>query len=119
MRKCSQCGIDKPLSEYHRRGPGHRRDCKKCRKKSGHNTRYRRIDPYYTVYFLPKINYIGMTNALKERVLEHKKFGRDPEGIEIVGKFDDPAIAHIVETFFHWIGFDGFHYKAKTKKRKR
>ena len=118
MRKCSQCKIDKPLSEYHRRGKGHRRDCKKCRKELGRG-RFRRIDPFYTVYFLPKINYIGMTNALKERILEHRKFGRDPEGIEIGGRFNNPAIAHIVETFFHWIGFDGFHYKAKTKKRKQ
>jgi len=120
MKKCNRCGISKPLTAFHRRGSGYRSDCKKCRGKAGHFKRKRKIDPFYTVYFLPKENYIGMTNAFHNRLGEHRhKYNRDTSGHEVVGRFNDPAIAHIVETFFHWIGFDGFHYKAKTKKSKR
>lgn len=29
---CKKCDIDKPLTDYHRRGPGYQRICKECRK---------------------------------------------------------------------------------------
>jgi hypothetical protein len=32
LRRCSLCGVEKPLSEFHRRGDGHQWWCKVCRK---------------------------------------------------------------------------------------
>jgi len=29
---CKKCKVEKPITEYHRRGPGHQRICKECRK---------------------------------------------------------------------------------------
>jgi DNA-directed RNA polymerase specialized sigma24 family protein len=31
-QKCKKCKVEKSLTEYHRRGPGHQRICKECRK---------------------------------------------------------------------------------------
>ncbi len=38
LRRCSLCGVWRPASEFHRRGQGHQRWCKECRR--GWDARY-------------------------------------------------------------------------------
>jgi hypothetical protein len=113
MKACSNCGINKPLTEYHRNGDNYRAMCKRCRKSRGHNKKVRHHDGHFTVYYLPEHHYIGMTNALKNRLQEHRsKNNRITDGYEIVATFDRAVDAHLMETKLHSMGYDGFHYKG-------
>jgi predicted GIY-YIG superfamily endonuclease len=87
--------------------------CKRCRKSRGHSKKVRHHDGHFTVYYLPEHHYIGMTNALKNRLQEHRsKNGRITDGYEIVATFDRAVDAHLMETKLHAMGYDGFHYNG-------
>lgn len=92
--------------------------CKSCRKDRGHSKRKRYKNGYYTVYYLPEHHYVGMTNALKNRLQEHRsKNGRITEGYEIIGTYERAVDAHLAETILHSIGYYGFYYKGNKKKK--
>lgn len=113
MKACSNCGITKPFTEYHKNGNKYRSMCKRCRKSRGHSKKVRHHDGHFTVYYLPEHHYIGMTNALKNRLQEHRsKNGRITDGYEIVATFDRAVDAHLMETKLHAMGYDGFHYNG-------
>lgn len=116
MKICSHCKQEKTLEEFNRRGSGYRADCKDCRKKKGHNKKKRKRDPHFTVYYLPEHHYVGMTNSLKSRMLDHKKNGKIVYGHEVVSTFSNAIEAHLFETILHRMGYNGFHYKSKTSK---
>ena len=112
MKLCRICKACKPLSSFHKRGDGHRTECKKC--KSVIDSKRRRIpDGFYSVYYLPEHHYIGMTNCIKNRMQEHRRKGKFTNGYEIVGKFNSPIEAHYIETKLHLLGYNGFNYKIK------
>ena len=114
IKTCIWCKKEKPLSEYHRQGDGHRNGCKSCRKARGHYKTKRYKDGHYTVYYLPEHHYVGMTNALRNRLREHRgRNGRITEGYEIIGTYKKAVDAHLVETILHSMGYYGFHYKGK------
>ena len=63
------------------------------------------------VYYLPKERYIGMTYNLKRRMSAHReRHYRDITGYRILFSTKYKKVAHIVETFLHLIGFNGFRY---------
>lgn len=70
----------------------------------------------YVVYYLPEHHYVGMTNNLKKRVIDHKKKGKIVEGIEVVGTYETAVEAHYVETSLHLMGYEGFSYKGGWRK---
>jgi hypothetical protein len=118
MKACSNCGITKPLTDYHRLRDKRRAMCKMCRKSRGHYRKTRYHDGHFTVYYLPEHHYVGMTNALRNRLQEHRsRKGRFTEGYEIIATFERAVDAHLMETKLHAMGYNGFYYKTFDKKK--
>ena len=114
MRLCRICKINKPLHSFHKRGDGHRTECKTC--KAVIDSKRRRIrDGFYSVYYLPEHHYVGMTNCIKNRMQEHRRKGKITNGFEIIGRYDRAVDAHFAETFFHTIDYIGFNYKERNE----
>lgn len=65
-------------------------------------------DGLYTIYLLPKENYVGMTSNLHQRLEHHKgAHNRDVTGVEILGKYKTKKMARYVEASYHDDGYDG------------
>lgn len=113
MKLCRVCNTEKSLDNFHRRGDGHRTECKVCKSIIDSKRRRRESDGYYSVYYLPEHHYIGMTNCIKVRMQEHRnKSNRFTEGYEIIGVYKKAVDAHLAETIMHSIGYKGFYYKG-------
>ena len=76
-----------------------------------HNEIYREIekDGLFTVYYLPKENYVGMTTSLCQRLRAHKSVNhnRDITGYKILGKYATKEEAVEVEASYHAKGYLG------------
>jgi hypothetical protein len=71
-------------------------------------------DGFYTVYYLPKHHYIGVTTRLKGRLWRHKEQGRDTSGCTIMYKFSSKREALDVERQLHEeLGFNGGAWYTK------
>jgi len=117
--KCYKCKRIKKKSLFHKdrsRTSGVSSYCKACKKKNdaGRTGKYGNRDAdgnfIYTVYYLPEEHYVGMTKDIDNRIKDHNKKGKITEGYEIVGRFKDPKMAHLMETRLHLMGYYGFHY---------
>lgn len=111
-KTCNKCKERKPIEEFHINRSsldGLRNDCKRCRTTPS--------DGFYSVYYLPEHNYVGMTKHIKGRMQNHRKKGKTTEGYKIIGTYDTAIEAHYVETKMHLEGYEGFHY-YETKGRK-
>lgn len=75
-------------------------------------------DGKYRVYILPKSNYAGMTYRIWERMNQHETKGRYVDDMEIVGVFDNPIEAHLLETQLHLEGYEGFYVERAYDKLK-
>jgi len=65
-------------------------------------------DGFYTIYYLPKHHYVGVTSRLKSRLWGHKNQGRDTSGYTIMYEFSDKRQALDVERKLHEeLGFNG------------
>ena len=65
-------------------------------------------DGLYTVYFLPKENYVGQTHNLYKRLIEHRYTkNRDTTGVEVLGKYKTREQAMKVEADYHSKGYLG------------
>jgi hypothetical protein len=113
-QKCSGCQTQKPLTDFHKdrsRKSGRQRYCKECKRfldKHGYHPKYKQD---YIIYYLPKEKYVGMTFNLKRRITAHEKqHKRDVTGYRVLMTTKNGKIAHIIETFLHLIGFNGFRY---------
>ena len=114
LLNCSKCKVKKPCSEFHKdrnRPTGRSRYCKPCKAdydKYGSNDKLRRK---YIVYYLPKHKYVGMTMNIKRRINQHiTQENRNVDRYKILMATKSKRIAHLVETFLHIIGFNGFRY---------
>lgn len=113
-QKCSGCQKEKLLEDFHKdrsRKSGRQRYCKECKRffdKEGYHPKFKQK---YMIYYLPKERYIGMTYNLKRRMTAHKqRHNRDITGYRVLLTTKHEKFAHMVETFFHLIGFKGFRY---------
>jgi len=53
-----------------------------------------------------------MTNALKNRMQEHRSKGNKiTQGFEVIATFDRAVDCHLMETKLHAMGYEGFNYK--------
>lgn len=111
--KCSKCRESKPRSEFHadnRNGKkGVQRYCKLCKKKKDRNGTDNEAGSF-SVYMLPKEHYVGMTRNVTKRLQKHKRRGRDVSNFKIIFTTKKARLAHMVESLYHLIGFDGFRY---------
>lgn len=63
---------------------------------------------YHNVYLLPKDNYVGCTENLKERMYYHKSIGRDTN-YKILFQSLDRDEALQMEAQYHEQGYEGKH----------
>ena len=62
----------------------------------------------YSVYYIPEEHYVGMSNNPKYRIAKHKHLGKITEGWEILFSFENPILAHLMETKLHLMGYNGY-----------
>ena len=71
-------------------------------------------DGFYTIYYLPKHHYVGVTSRLKSRLWGHKYQGRDTSGYTVMYEFSDKRQALDVERQLHEeLGFNGGAWYTK------
>ena len=66
--------------------------------------------PGYAVYILPKEHYVGMTKNVYNRMIKHKHKGKNIDDWRLIKCFQNPVEAHLLETKFHLMGFNGFRF---------
>lgn len=98
IRTCKRCGKSIPAPEAGKRALLYCSDY--CH--TGEDGKYR-------VYILENENYAGMTAKLWSRMTAHEYNGKDVSDMVIVGVFDNPIEAHLLETQLHLDGYDGFY----------
>ena len=65
-------------------------------------------DGFYSVYLLPKENYVGQTNNFYRRLSEHRhRCDRDVTDAEVLGKYATKKEALAVEASYHAKGYLG------------
>lgn len=64
--------------------------------------------PGYSVYYIPEEHYIGMSRNVVARITKHRHLGKITDGWEVIQSFEDPIRAHLMETQFHLIGYNGY-----------
>ena len=65
-------------------------------------------DGLFTVYCLPKENYVGMTTQLKKRLRNHiNDNGRNTTGVYVLGKYATKKEALAIEASYHAKGYLG------------
>ena len=69
--------------------------------------RIKQLDGFYTIYYLPEDNYIGLTSSLKLRMREHKK---NTDNYQIIATFTDKREALDTERMFH----DVYNFNGKN-----
>ena len=128
MKECRICKEEKGFNEYYKRSTskdGLYTQCKSCLKiesmdsySANRDSRVKGMrelyksstSSYYTVYFIPEYNYIGVTNNLSRRVLNHKNNeGRVFSEYSEVSRFNSKEEALYVEYQLHCQGFNGKH----------
>lgn len=112
LQNCSKCKKPKPVSEFHidrSRASGLQRYCKSCKRSADVHGK-KEFDGYFIIYYLPKERYIGMTKNFTKRVKRHKENGKNVKYAFIVLKTKKMKLAHLLETLFHMLGFNGFRY---------
>jgi len=114
LQNCSKCKTEKPFSDFHKdrgRPLGISRYCKPCKKDYDRFGGDPKLRNKYVVYYLPKHRYVGMTFNIRRRINQHlTQENRDVEGYRILLASNSKRIAHLLETFLHIIGFNGFRY---------
>jgi hypothetical protein len=67
-----------------------------------------KLDGYFYVYYLPEEHYIGMTNNVHRRIKYHDYSGKIVDNYEILARFKRQVDAHLFETKFHAMDYNGF-----------
>lgn len=62
----------------------------------------------YSVYYIPEEHYIGMSKNVYSRMIKHKHLGKIIDGWEVIHSFENPIRAHLMETQFHLMGYNGY-----------
>ena len=64
-------------------------------------------DGHYSVYLLPKENYVGQTKQIRRRLVSHKWLGRDISDYKILHTFSTREEALEKEAEYHSKGYEG------------
>lgn len=64
--------------------------------------------PGYSVYYIPEEHYIGMSKNVYSRMIKHNHLGKIIDGWEVIESFENPIRAHLMETQFHLMGYNGY-----------
>ena len=74
-------------------------------------------DGLYTVYLLPREDYVGVTSSLTYRLRHHKSNGKDVSDAKILGKYHTKDEARRIEDGFHNNGFKGaYGFKERMEE---
>ena len=80
----------------------------KIKSKYGKKYRESKKDGLFTVYLLPKENYVGMSSSLHVRLRNHtSKHNRNITGYKILGKYATKKEALEIEASYHAKGYLG------------
>lgn len=112
LQKCSKCRKVKPHTDFHKdrsHASGIQRYCKSCKKKTDVHG-LKKNEGKFFIYYLPKERYIGMTKNFNKRIKKHEVRGKNIKYAFVVLKTKRMKLAHLVETIFHMLGFNGFRY---------
>ena len=66
-----------------------------------------KVKDYWSVYILPKANYVGITRNIDSRMVKHRVDGRDTSDYRILHEIDNEEDARRQEDLYHRIGFEG------------
>ena len=66
-------------------------------------------DGLFTVYLLPKENYVGQTDCYHLRMKNQKSLGRDITDAKVLGSYKTREEALAVEASYHAKGYKGFN----------
>jgi hypothetical protein len=73
---------------------------------------------YWSVYILPKANYVGITRNIYKRMSTHKALGRDITDYRILHEIENEEDARRQEDLYHRIGFEGGNGRRGINKNK-
>ena len=88
-------------AEYQRKNKEHRNSYLKEYRKTY------RFDGHYSVYLLPKENYVGQTKCVRARMYQHKQDGNDTSDYKILHTFSTKEEALAKEKEYHEAGYNG------------
>lgn len=129
-KSCKKCNQEKSLTDFsqHRFAKGgYENTCKSC--KNEYNRAYRAKNPpkinkhkkelwnkrlkdgFYSLYYLPKEKWIGISVFPHLRTNNHENLNRNTEGYICIYKFLNKEDAGIVESLLHLEGYKGEHPK--------
>lgn len=118
MKVCKKCNQEKDYTSFYpnkARRDGYNSYCNACRKSYTESKK----DGYYTVYFIPQDNYVGVTNSTFARKWLHTAEGRNMNKYITLGRFKERDEAYRLETIYHDLGYEGRHktnrYVRKTQ----
>lgn len=124
MKECKKCKEIKALSDFDKNKSsrdGLQWQCKECRKRyrvansemlKDKQKLYRELtkDGLHHVYYLPEENWVGTTNYLPTRMINHRvNHGRNTDNFQILASFTDRGKALRFESLLHDSGFNGRH----------
>ena len=76
-----------------------------------------KTDDFYTLYFIPNHNYVGVTNQTYARMNNHRvKNNKDTTNWTTIKTFKTKREALDAESFYHSIGYEGCGRKNQLKK---
>ena len=99
MKKLTTMGYPKYTGEKRKKHLEQQKECQQ-----------RRRDKYpgYTVYYIPEEHYVGISNNPINRMSKHKHLGKIIDGWEVLYSFENPILAHLMETRLHLMGYNGY-----------
>jgi hypothetical protein len=77
-----------------------------------------KIKDYWSVYILPKANYVGITRNIDTRMIKHKSVGRDTSDYRILHEIYNEEDARRMEDMYHRINFEGGNGRRDIRDRK-
>ena len=114
-KTCKKCGITLELTKFSKHlsnKDGRSGSCVSCLEKQRQEKH--KLKDGFAVYYLPEEHYVGITNNPTYRMKKHRKNGKSTFQMEIIGIFNNPFDAIILEAEFHRRGYNGFQLRYKN-----
>tara|TARA_R110000796_G_C14231004_1_gene395959 strand:+ start:134 stop:493 length:360 start_codon:yes stop_codon:yes gene_type:complete len=72
-------------------------------------------NPFFTLYYLPRCNYVGITNSPVKRMNNHSVSGKDVSSWVTIKTYTNKREALDAEAFYHSIGYEGYGRQNQLK----